>query len=304
MQSKAAALRAAISHRWPADVILVWHLGMLKLVPFLRPGGARVMLYLHGIEGWRSPGPVERALLRKVDLFLSNSDYTWQRFLQFHPGQVNSRHRTVPLGIGTPLEQPQVPQHAPRVLTLGRAMRGELYSKGHREMILCWPRVVAAIPEARLDVAGPGDLIEEFRDLVRNLHLTDSVTVWGAVTEETKETLLAECRVFALPSRGEGFGLVYLEAMRRGRPCVVSHADAGREVVVPPKCGESADPQDPAALAEVLIRLLADRESWRFKSEAATFRYNRDYSASAFQQRIRRALNHSGGALCPAISTV
>ncbi len=293
-----------MSHRWPADVILVWHLGMLKLVPFLRTGGANVVLYLHGIEGWRAPGPVERALLRNVNLFLSNSDYTWKRFLQFHPAQGNSHHRTVPLGIGTPLEQPQATRDAPRVLTLGRAMRGELYSKGHREMIFCWPRVVAAIPEAKLDVAGPGDLMEEFRDLVRGLRLTDSVTVWGAVTEEQKETLLAECQVFALPSTGEGFGLVYLEAMRRGRPCVVGNTDAGREVVAPPECGVSADPQNPAALAEVLIQLLADRETWRLKSEAATFRYNRDYSASAFQQRIRHALDDGGAALCPAIFTV
>jgi glycosyltransferase involved in cell wall biosynthesis len=51
------------------------------------------------------------------------------------------------------------------------------------------------------------------------------------VTEEEKQDLLRRCRCFAMPSRNEGFGLVYLEAMRLGRPCLVSDCDAGREIV-------------------------------------------------------------------------
>src|SRR5216684_2898772 len=72
--SKARLIRRLVSQRWPADVALVWHLGMLKLLPFLRGFRGRVVLFLHGIELWRAHGWLTRRLLRRVDLFLSNSD--------------------------------------------------------------------------------------------------------------------------------------------------------------------------------------------------------------------------------------
>ena len=61
--------------------------------------------------------------------------------------------------------------------------------------------------------------------------------IFGQVKEDVKQDLLMRCRCLALPSRGEGFGLVYLEAMRMGRPCLVSTVDAAREVVNPPEAG-------------------------------------------------------------------
>ena len=68
--SKSEAILTAVRGRWPARIVLVWHLGLLKLVPFLRLRNAKVVVFLHGIEAWRQQDAITRRLLSRVDLFL------------------------------------------------------------------------------------------------------------------------------------------------------------------------------------------------------------------------------------------
>lgn len=290
VRNKAAAAFSALTGDWQADHILMWHLGLLKLLPLLRPRGARVILYLHGVEGWRPSGAAERSLLSKVDLFLSNSQYTWERFLRHHPELAGYQHRTLPLGLGEPVTEIPRPAEPPSVLTLGRAVRGEAYSKGHREMILAWPEVLRLAPDAQLHIAGPGDLNDDLRILADQLGISHAVRIWGPVSEAQKSELLAACRVFALPSMGEGFGLVYLEAMRLGRPCIVSNSDAGREVLGQSECGVAVDPADSPALGAALARLLLDRDRWTQNATVSQKRYNEHFTGDAFRERLRQAV--------------
>ncbi len=167
--------------------------------------------------------------------------------------------------------------------------RSEDY-KGHRELIGAWPEVQRRMPGAELWIAGDGDLRPDMEHLARKCGVADAVRFFGRVSEERKQELLVACRCLAMPSRGEGFGLVYLEAMRLGRPCLVSNADAGREVVNPPEAGLAADPGDPAALAAALARLLAPSAEWTRWSIQARERYEREFTAQKFQQRLADAL--------------
>jgi phosphatidylinositol alpha-1,6-mannosyltransferase len=121
--------------------------------------------------------------------------------------------------------------------------------------------------------------------------LREKVRFWGWVSEAKKRELLAHCRCLALPSRGEGFGLVYLEAMRLGRPCLVSTLDAGREVVHPPEAGLAADPQRPEELAEAVCRLLSHGPAWVAWSHQARERYATHFTARHFQDRLLAALS-------------
>ena len=97
---------------------------------------------------------------------------------------------------------------------------------------------------------------------------------------------LEQCRCLAMPSRGEGFGLVYLEAMRTARPCIVSDADAGREVVNPPEAGLSVDPASPDEIADAVVRMLAPDGEWSTWSRRARERYDAQFTARHFQQRL------------------
>lgn len=290
-RSASHALWLALSRSWHADLVLIWHIGLLKLLPFLRLRNALVVLFLHGIEVWRHHDPLTRRLLPRVNVLLSNSDHTWQHFLQFYPQSASANHQTIHLGAATALpDSPAtVPDPPPVALTLSRLMRYEDY-KGHRELIAAWPMVLQAMPDAQLWIAGDGDLRPELEQLVAHAGLCHAIRFFGRVSEEQKQQLLADCRCFVMPSRGEGFGLVYLEAMRMGRPCLVSNCDAGREVIDPPAAGLAADPGDREALARAVVRLLTNGTEWRQWSHQAYRRYNEQFTAQHFQKRLVGAL--------------
>ncbi len=285
--SKPLAALSALAKRRQGGVLLVWHLHLLKLAPLVAGAATRVAVFLHGIEAWRRQDALTRWALGRVSLFLSNSDHTWERFTAFNPAFRDAPHETVHLGGGSSLEAiPPAPASQPVSLMLGRMLRSEDY-KGHRQMIEVWPRVREAVPHAELWVAGDGDLRPDLEQLARS---REGIRFFGEVSEEQKRNLIAQCRCLAMPSRGEGFGLVYLEAMRMGRPCLVSDRDAGREVVNPPEAGSAADPDDPFELAEATARLLTPGQDWDHWSQAARHRYDDGFTAQHFRQRLNEAL--------------
>jgi glycosyltransferase involved in cell wall biosynthesis len=97
-----------------------------------------------------------------------------------------------------------------------------------------------------------------------------------------------------MPGHSEGFGLVYIEAMRQGRPCLVSMLDAGREIVRPPEAGLAVDPENRDELVDGLCRLLLPTNEWDQWSRQARQRYEEVFTAAHFQSRLETALVSAG----------
>jgi phosphatidylinositol alpha-1,6-mannosyltransferase len=288
--SRYRAVRAALAVRRDFGLVVAWHMDLLKLLPFFRLRHARVALILQGIEAWRRRAWPERALLRRVDLFISISDYTWRRFATVNPEYASARHQVVPLGLGEPYPGPlSMPAATPIALMLSRLARAEDY-KGHRQMIDAWPEVRRHIPDAELWIAGEGDLRPDLERATAERGLGQAVRFLGFVSEQHKQSLIGQARCLAIPSRGEGFGLVYLEAMRLGRPCLVGTQDAGREVVDPPGQGLAADPDDRDGLTQATCRLLTTSPEWQTWSIHARQHYECNFTADHYQQRLLEAL--------------
>lgn len=282
------AVRSGISPR----TTLFWHVHLLRLLSFLRTTG-KVVVYLHGIEAWRRLSSPLRKHLAGVDLVLTNSDYTWSRFLEFNPEFASLPHATVPLGLDEPVHTPTPPPSGPpAALMIGRISKTEAY-KGHDAVLSVWSEVRRRIPGAELHVIGPGDFYDDLQALAVRHGVADACHLHGAVSQGRKEALILQARCMALPSRGEGFGLAYIEAMRLGRPCLVSHSDAGREVVNPPEAGLAADPNDRAALTDALCALLSPGPQWDQWSAASRARYGRLYTEAAFTARLNEQVGLS-----------
>lgn len=299
-RTKAGVLLAAAGLPASTRLVLAWHAGLLRVYPLLRTQESVIVVFLHGVEAWRPLGAalnhLARSPRRRV-LVLANSQHTWERACVVNPNLAGLAHRIVPLGLGARL--PGLlppPDDPPALLMLGRLAASEDY-KGHREVITSWPLVRRGVPGARLWIAGDGDLRPRLQAQAADLGLADSVTFFGRVSEADKANLLLRCRALGLPSRGEGFGLVYTEAMRMGRPCLVSTQDAGREVVNPPRAGLAADPGDRIGLAAAIQRLLRDGPQWQSWSATARRRYELTFTEDAFRQRLRTALVEAGDPL-------
>lgn len=284
-----AALEALKNRTWP-DRLLFWHADMLKLMPLIGARGRPNVLFLHGIECWKKiDGAVARGL-DEIDLFLSNSDFTWQRFIEANPRWAAALHATVALGVGVPEPRDIVPSTIPAAVMIGRMAKGEGY-KGHEEVIRAWPRVSRAVPGAELWIAGGGDAAADLISLAAASEVADRIRFFGIISDADKDRLLRQSRCLVLPSRGEGFGLVYLEAMRLGRPCLASVHDAGKEVVEPPHAGLAANPENPDDLAHAIARLLTPGPEWDAWSHSARERYESAFTAAHFQRRLRAAIN-------------
>ncbi|HWD98810.1 MAG TPA: glycosyltransferase family 4 protein [Bryobacteraceae bacterium] len=288
-RSRRGAAFAALRYRaWP-DRLLFWHADLLKLLPFIGARGRRKLLFLHGIECWRKMDGALASGLDQIDVFLSNSDFTWQRFIAANPRWAGAKHCTIPLGLGTPELNVERPANIPAAIMIGRMSKGEGY-KGHEEVIGAWPRVLQAIPQAELWIVGGGDAAAGLRALAAVSEAGERIRFFGVVSDAQKDRLLRHSRCLVLPSRGEGFGLVYLEAMRLGRPCLASIHDAGREVVGPPEAGLAVDPANPEELAQAIARLLTPGAEWERWSAVARRRYESGFTAVHFQRRLVEAV--------------
>jgi glycogen(starch) synthase len=140
------------------------------------------------------------------------------------------------------------------VLLIGRLV----YEKGFQLALEAMPKVIEAVPGTRFLVAGSGTHEEELKAQAKELKLMEHGTFLGWIGDDVLHTLYGIADLTVVPSIYEPFGLVALEAMASGCPCIVADTGGLREVVPHEGAGLRFAARDPEALAEVAIRVLSD----------------------------------------------
>ncbi len=133
---------------------------------------------------------------------------------------------------------------------VARMSSAERY-KGHDELLEAWPIVKAHLPDARLVCVGDGDDLPRLQQKAHELGIGSETIFTGFVSADELHGWYDAASVFAMPSRGEGFGLVYLEAMSHGLPCIGSVHDAAGEIIDDGVTGHLVDQSDPRELGAV-----------------------------------------------------
>jgi glycosyltransferase involved in cell wall biosynthesis len=142
-------------------------------------------------------------------------------------------------------------------------------------------------------IVGDGPCRAKWEALRDRLGLQSQVRFLGTVPFRELRARYARASIFCLPSRQEGFGIVFLEAMAAGLPVVAGRAAAVPETVHDGETALLVDPADPMALANALETLLADPRRRRAMGEAGRRRvqeYRADRVASLFLERVGAAL--------------
>jgi phosphatidylinositol alpha-1,6-mannosyltransferase len=140
------------------------------------------------------------------------------------------------------------------LLTLGRVVAAERY-KGFDEVLGILP---ALDPDVVYIVAGGGNDVPRLGAKAARLGIQDRVIFTGLFKEEDKADIYNLADVYVMPSRGEGFGFVFLEAMACGVPAIASRLDGGREAVQYGEIGRLVDPTSPAEIRTAVADALAD----------------------------------------------
>jgi phosphatidylinositol alpha-1,6-mannosyltransferase len=274
------------------DWILFSHLALARVqnvVParLRRPYG----VFIHGIETWKSLAAGERTALLGANILLANSRYTANRFSEMHPdiGPVipcplallpadDIRSEAVPPSYGSRT-----------VLVVGRMAAAERY-KGHDQLIDAWPLVIDRVSDAQLVIVGEGDDVARLKQKATASAAKHSIVFTGFVSKPALQGLYKRAALFALPSRGEGFGLVYLEAMSHGLPCVGSIHDAAPEIIVDGQTGRLVDQGDIEGLAACISTLLLDPTMREAMGTASRERFLTEFSFERFRRRLLELL--------------
>jgi phosphatidylinositol alpha-1,6-mannosyltransferase len=288
------AMRAA--GRRP-ELVLALHPHLARVVWAMRArsGKFRSVVFTHGVEVWRPLGGLRGAALRRADLVTGPSADTLQHLIseQHLPPE---KVQILPWGLDPDLEErlataapvsppPEFPIIGRVVLTVGRWDRNEQY-KGADTLIAALPHVLGAAPDTTLALIGDGNDRPRLEQLARQLDVLEHTRFLSGLTPDELFACYAHCDVFALPSRGEGFGLVFLEAMAHGKP-VIGGAHGGiPDIVVDGETGLLVPHGDVPRLAQALELLLANPSRAREMGERGKDRVAKMFSFAQFQSRL------------------
>jgi len=289
------------------DWILFSHLALAQAQHFVpRPLRRPYGVFLHGIEAWTELSPAEKRAVVDADVRIANSQYTAQRVMDTHPdiGCVEACPLALPPAFsnaaqdrnGSSPSTDAIVGLSPRaVLVVGRMSKSERY-KGHDQLIEVWPTVVSRVPDAQLVIVGEGDDLSRLKEKAAHTPCAGRIVFCGFVPDATLHTLYDRAALFALPSGGEGFGLVYLEAMAHRLPCVGSTQDAASEIIVNGRTGRLVDQNDIAGLSETVASLLLNESQRRAMGDAGYARATTDFTFDRFSERLRALIQDAEGA--------
>jgi glycosyltransferase involved in cell wall biosynthesis len=278
------ALRAAAG----AERMVCGHIGQLPVAWLARRVHPRLQYFLvaHGIEVWRPYSALERAALRGARRILCVSDYTRREMLR-QVALPESHFAVVPNALDPQLcaasSDPPNGRTGLVILTVTRLDATERY-KGVVDLIAALPAVRRVLPAVRLRIVGTGDDLPRLADLAGQLGVAAAVEFTGFQTDDALRAAYRDCTLFALPSSKEGFGLVFLEAMAQGKPCLGARAGATPEII-DDSAGVLVEFGQVAQIAERLVWAL--QQPWdpvQIQRRAAQFSY------AAFKTRLQDAL--------------
>jgi phosphatidylinositol alpha-1,6-mannosyltransferase len=264
-------------------LVIVMHLQLLPVALPLVWRGARLVTVLMGIEAWTPLRLLEKVALRRAWKVVAISGETAVRFRAANRS-LTATSITV-CHPGAPMMPPADPEriNGPYALIVGRMSSRERY-KGHDALIDMWPLVRKSVSGAQLIVAGDGDDAGRLR-----AKAGDGITFVGRVDKRRLAALYRDATFFVMPSTDEGFGLVYLEAMRASTPCIAARG-AAEEIISDGRDGLIVDAGDRDGLVAAMVRLFVDRDTRTRMAAAATRRVDGEFGRTALERRICDAL--------------
>ncbi len=177
----------------------------------------------------------------------------------------------------------------PSVLSVGNLIP----IKGHRALLRAMPGIAAAHPGLKLDIAGDGPEQASLAQLARELGIGERVRFLGRVSRQEVARLLRECTIFALPSRYEALGCVYLEAMATGKVAIGCQGQGIEEVIRHGSNGWLVAPESAEQLTAALSTLLGNAMLRQYIAEQARHTIMNGFTLAQQAEQLLRVYRES-----------
>jgi glycosyltransferase involved in cell wall biosynthesis len=296
-----SALREGL--RQPTIVVAAHpHLAPLAWAMKMVSPRVRTFVLTHGIEVWTALAARRRWALCRADFVLAPSSDTARSVVAVQ--HVTPRRvQCLPWGLdpefafaaaatdGEITDSRRFPD-GKIVLTVGRQVAPDRY-KGVDLLIQAVSRLVPSVPDLSLVVIGDGTDRSRLERVAQELGVRDRVHFLGNVPGGTLAAAYRRCDVFAMPSAGEGFGLVFLEAMAFGKPVIGGAHGGTPDVIEDGLTGYLVRHGDLDRLARVLERLLTDDGLRKEMGRRAQERVHSTYLFEHFERRLTDILEEA-----------
>lgn len=284
-KQKMKAVMHAVRSAMRSDVFIIGHIHLALaavLAKKLKPS-LRVIFITHGVEVWRKPSKMQQMGLEVADTVLAVSLFTKNQLVHYtgiRAEKIKIFHNTL-----DPFFQVPKAFHKPAylqqryglsgseqvVMTLARLSSTEKY-KGYDKVLEAVALLKQRQPLVKYMIAGKYDEAEFARitGIAEQLGITDDVILTGFIKDEeiTDHYLLGD--VFIMPSKKEGFGIVFLEAMACGLPVIGGNQDGTADALKGGELGQMVnvdDVEEMAAAIEAALHNKADDGARRHLQE-------------------------------------
>lgn len=248
------------------NLVIATHLNFILAAYWLkRFTGVPYWVVAHGTEAWNIKQPALRVALHCADRILAVSGYTRDRLLKeqnLDPTKISLLPNTFD---ASRFQIKQKPQHLlqrygltaeqPIILTVARLDLNDRY-KGYDQILRALSEIRRQIPTVHYLLVGKGSDRTRIEQLIAELNLQACVTLAGFIPDDELCDYYNVCDVFAMPSKGEGFGIVYLEALACGKPTMGGNQDGAIDALCHGELGALVDPDDIGAITETLVQIL------------------------------------------------
>ena len=280
------------------DLLICGHINLIPFSYLCRLfTRAPLALIVHGIDAWQ---PTRRRLTNhlvgKIDALISVSEFTRKR-IQGWASLEKARAFILPNCVDLSLFSPGPKNEnllnryglngKTVLMTLGRLDSRER-AKGFDETMEAMPKLVERIPNLAYMIVGGGTDRNRLEEKAKSLNIKERIVFTGLIPEEEKADHYRLADAYVMPSMGEGFGIVLLEAMACGIPTVASKMDGSREALRDGMLGILVDPLNPEEIIDGVLQALGSPRQ---------IPKGLDYFSSAnFEVRVHDLLNTIRGA--------
>jgi glycosyltransferase involved in cell wall biosynthesis len=222
------------------------------------------MVITYGIDAVNIKSRLKRLALKETQLILSISDFTKKKIIEQIP-ELNGKIYILPPAVDNNEFHPKkrkaelVNKYGLNgkkvILTVARLSLSEK-CKGYDKVIMAMKDVVKEIPDVKYLIGGSGDDVDRIKGLIKDNGLMDKVILTGFVPNEDIVDYYNLCDVFVMPSKQEGFGIVFLEALACGKPVIAGNKDGSKEPLLDGELGILVDPDNMDEISHAIIKVL------------------------------------------------
>jgi phosphatidylinositol alpha-1,6-mannosyltransferase len=274
-RKRSAFVMASLWQGLKSDVLLLSHVNLLFVALLIRTFHPKIKIYLfaHGIEIWPKLSGWKRYFLKRINV-LAVSDFTRNKIIQNQDLAANhievlnnglDPFYELPLNFDKPaylVDRYELVKGSRLLFTLTRLASSEKY-KGYDIVLEILPDIITDFPNLKYLIGGKYDIQEKERvdKLIHKYKLNDHVILPGFIDELelTDHFLLAD--TFVMPSKKEGFGVVFIEALASGLQVIGGNADGTTDALRDGELGDLVAPEDKEAIKAAIIRQLKQQHS-------------------------------------------